>query len=119
RGVRRFAPGPAILRPARSLATPPPASLPSPESRPRARPFSPQRGPSTVSHDGVPAPLNPSPRLLLGPGPSPVHPRVLAALGMPLLGHLDPEFVALMDETQNLLRYVFQTENRLTMAVSG
>jgi len=38
---------------------------------------------------------------------------------MPLLGHLDPEFVALMDETQNLLRYVFQTENRLTMAVSG
>jgi alanine-glyoxylate transaminase/serine-glyoxylate transaminase/serine-pyruvate transaminase len=38
---------------------------------------------------------------------------------MPLLGHLDPEFVALMDETQNLLRYVFQTENRLTLAVSG
>ena len=38
---------------------------------------------------------------------------------MPLLGHLDPEFVALMDETQDLLRYVFQTENRLTMAVSG
>ncbi len=67
----------------------------------------------------MPAPLSPSPRLLLGPGPSPVHPRVLAALGMPLLGHLDPEFVALMDETQNLLRYVFQTENRLTLAVSG
>lgn len=38
---------------------------------------------------------------------------------MPLLGHLDPEFVALMDETQNLLRYVFQTQNKLTMAVSG
>jgi alanine-glyoxylate transaminase/serine-glyoxylate transaminase/serine-pyruvate transaminase len=38
---------------------------------------------------------------------------------MPLLGHLDPEFVALMDETQNLLRYAFQTENRLTLAVSG
>jgi len=66
-----------------------------------------------------PAPLNPSRRLLLGPGPSEVHPRVLAAMGMPLLGHLDPEFVALMDETQNLLRYVFQTDNRLTMAVSG
>ena len=66
-----------------------------------------------------PAPLNPSPRLLLGPGPSEVHPRVLAALGMPLLGHLDPEFVTLMDETQNLLRHVFQTENRLTLAVSG
>src|SRR4051794_10274949 len=40
-------------------------------------------------------------------------------MGMPLLGHLDPEFVALMDETQVLLRHVFQTENRLTMAVSG
>jgi alanine-glyoxylate transaminase / serine-glyoxylate transaminase / serine-pyruvate transaminase len=64
-------------------------------------------------------PLNPSPRTLLGPGPSEVHPRVLAALGMPLLGHLDPEFVALMDETQSLLRQVFRTENRLTMAVSG
>lgn len=71
------------------------------------------------SRPAPPAPLNPSRRLLLGPGPSDVHPRVLAALGMPLLGHLDPEFVALMDETQNLLRYVFQTENRLTMAVSG
>jgi len=67
----------------------------------------------------TPPPLSPSPRLLLGPGPSEVHPRVLAALGMPLLGHLDPEFVALMDETQNLLRYAFRTENRLTMAVSG
>ncbi len=67
----------------------------------------------------TPAPLCPSPRLLLGPGPSEVHPRVLSALGMPLLGHLDPEFVALMDQMQSLLRYVFQTENRLTLAVSG
>jgi alanine-glyoxylate transaminase/serine-glyoxylate transaminase/serine-pyruvate transaminase len=67
----------------------------------------------------LPAPLNPTRRLLMGPGPSDVHPRVLAALGMPLLGHLDPEFVALMDETQNLLRYVFQTRNRLTLAISG
>ena len=67
----------------------------------------------------APAPLSPSTRVLLGPGPSDVHPRVLAALGMPLLGHLDPEFVALMDETQGLLRHVFRTENRLTMAVSG
>ncbi len=62
---------------------------------------------------------SPSRRLLLGPGPSEVHPRVLAALGLPLLGHLDPEFIALMDETQNLLRSVFRTDNRLTMAVSG
>jgi len=67
----------------------------------------------------VPAPLRPTPRVLLGPGPSDVHPRVLAAMAMPLLGHLDPEFVALMDETQKLLRHVFRTENRLTMAVSG
>ncbi len=74
---------------------------------------------ATAERPAPPPPLSPSPRLLLGPGPSDVHPRVLAALGMPLLGHLDPEFVALMDETQNLLRYVFQTENRLTMAVSG
>ncbi|GAC1449952.1 MAG: alanine--glyoxylate aminotransferase family protein [Isosphaeraceae bacterium] len=64
-------------------------------------------------------PFNPSPRVLLGPGPSEVHPRVLAAMSMPLLGHLDPEFVALMDETQELLKYVFQTENRLTMAIAG
>jgi alanine-glyoxylate transaminase / serine-glyoxylate transaminase / serine-pyruvate transaminase len=74
---------------------------------------------ATAERPAPPPPLSPSPRLLLGPGPSEVHPRVLAALGMPLLGHLDPEFVALMDETQNLLRYAFQTENRLTMAVSG
>lgn len=73
----------------------------------------------SVARPPLPGPLNPSPRLLLGPGPSDVHPRVLAALGMPLLGHLDPEFVALMDETQNYLRYLFQTENKLTLAVSG
>ena len=63
--------------------------------------------------------LQPSPRVLLGPGPSEVPPRVLAAMGYPLLGHLDPEFVALMDETAGFLRSVFKTENRLTMAVSG
>ncbi|HEV3164166.1 MAG TPA: alanine--glyoxylate aminotransferase family protein [Isosphaeraceae bacterium] len=67
----------------------------------------------------LPKPLNPSPRVLLGPGPSDVHPRVLAAMGMPLLGHLDPEFVKLMDETQELLRFVFRTKNRLTLPVSG
>lgn len=63
--------------------------------------------------------LDPPHRVLLGPGPSDVHPRVLAALGMPLLGHLDPTFVAIMDQTQALLRSVFRTENRLTIAVSG
>ena len=55
----------------------------------------------------------------MGPGPSDVDPRVLKALSTPLVGHLDPEFAALMDETQELLRYVFQTENRLTLAISG
>jgi alanine-glyoxylate transaminase/serine-glyoxylate transaminase/serine-pyruvate transaminase len=67
----------------------------------------------------IPLPLNPSPRILLGPGPSDVAPRVLAAMSKPVLGHLDPEFIALMDETQALLRYAFQTGNRLTLAVSG
>jgi alanine-glyoxylate transaminase/serine-glyoxylate transaminase/serine-pyruvate transaminase len=63
--------------------------------------------------------LNVPPRLLMGPGPSTVDPRVLLAQATPLLGHLDPQFVELMDRTQELLRYVFQTENRLTIPVSG
>jgi len=58
-------------------------------------------------------------RLLLGPGPSMVHPRVLRALATPLLGHLDPTFLALMDDIQARLRMVFQTKNRFTIAVSG
>ncbi len=66
-----------------------------------------------------PGPLRLSKRVLMGPGPSDVDPRVLKALGTPLVGHLDPEFATLMDETQDLLRYVFQTENRLTLAISG
>jgi alanine-glyoxylate transaminase / serine-glyoxylate transaminase / serine-pyruvate transaminase len=66
-----------------------------------------------------PGPLCLSKRVLMGPGPSDVDPRVLNALSTPLVGHLDPEFVTLMDETQDLLRYVFQTENRLTLAISG
>jgi alanine-glyoxylate transaminase/serine-glyoxylate transaminase/serine-pyruvate transaminase len=64
-------------------------------------------------------PLNPPPRLLLGPGPSDVPPRVLAALAMPLLGHLDPQFLQIMNETQELLRRVLRTQNRLTFPVSG
>jgi alanine-glyoxylate transaminase/serine-glyoxylate transaminase/serine-pyruvate transaminase len=63
--------------------------------------------------------LNPSPRLLLGPGPSPVHPRVLRAMATPLIGYLDPEWLALMDEEQALLRQVFLTENVLTLPMSG
>jgi len=61
----------------------------------------------------------PPQRLLLGPGPSPVHPRVLRALATPLLGHLDPAFLAVMNDIQTLLRSVFQTTNRFTIAVSG
>jgi alanine-glyoxylate transaminase/serine-glyoxylate transaminase/serine-pyruvate transaminase len=63
--------------------------------------------------------LNPSPRLLLGPGPSMVPPRVLRAMATPLLGHLDPEFIAILMDLQDLLRRVFQTGNRLTLAVPG
>ena len=58
-------------------------------------------------------------RTLMGPGPSDVHPRVLQTMSTPLVGHLDPSFVDLMDEVQELLRYVFQTENRWTIPVSG
>ena len=73
----------------------------------------------SVPKPPAPGPLKISKRVLLGPGPSDVPPRVLEAMRNPLLGHLDPEFVALMDETQDLLRYAFQTTNRLTLAISG
>src|SRR2546426_3284311 len=63
--------------------------------------------------------LAPAVRILLGPGPSNVHPRVLKALATPLVGHLDPEFIRLMDETKELLRFVFQTRNTLTLPISG
>ncbi len=63
--------------------------------------------------------LNPSPRFLLGPGPSTAHPRVLRAMSTPLLGYLDPEFLKLLDETRDLLRYTFQTQNNWTLPVSG
>ena len=61
----------------------------------------------------------PSQRVLLGPGPSEVPARVLGALAAPTLGHLDPEYLHIMDETRVLLQAVFQTQNRLTLAVSG
>ncbi len=63
--------------------------------------------------------LNTPERILLGPGPSMVSPRVLRAMAHPLLGHLDPQFVGLMKEVQVLLRYVFQTENEITLPISG
>ncbi len=58
-------------------------------------------------------------RLLMGPGPSMVHPRVLQALAQPLLGHLDPVFLGLMNEIQALLRATFHTQNEFTIALSG
>jgi alanine-glyoxylate transaminase/serine-glyoxylate transaminase/serine-pyruvate transaminase len=67
----------------------------------------------------IPGQLNPSPRLLLGPGPSDAHPRVLSVMSTPLLGHLDPQFLAIMTETQEMLREVYQTKNQLTFPVSA
>ena len=68
--------------------------------------------------DGV-GELSPPGRILLGPGPATLHPRVLHALSTPLLGHLDPAFLAIMDETCQLLRSTFKTANRLTIPISG
>lgn len=67
----------------------------------------------------IPGQLNPSPRVLLGPGPSDVHPRVLTAMATPLLGHLDPQFLEIMNETQEMLRGAFRTQNHLTFPVSA
>jgi alanine-glyoxylate transaminase/serine-glyoxylate transaminase/serine-pyruvate transaminase len=66
-----------------------------------------------------PQPFSPPVRRLMGPGPSEVHPRVYRALSAPIIGHLDPEFLALMDRVQEMLRQVFATRNPLTIAISG
>ena len=63
--------------------------------------------------------LNAPERILMGPGPTNVHPRVLQALASPIIGHLDPKFLEIMDEVQELLRWLFQTKNRFTLPVSG
>lgn len=63
--------------------------------------------------------LEMGPRILLGPGPSMVHPRVLQAMAGPVIGHLDPAFLRVMDRIQDMLRYVFQTQNPLTIPISG
>lgn len=63
--------------------------------------------------------FHPSERTLMGPGPSDVSPRVLEALARPTIGHLDPEFVTMMDDLKGLLQYAFQTENALTIPVSA
>ena len=72
-------------------------------------------GPQPTSYPALDIPE----RILLGPGPSMVHPRVLQAMSTPLVGHLDPKFIEIMDRIQDLLRYAFQTGNPLTIPVSG
>ena len=64
-------------------------------------------------------PFHPPKRVLLGPGPSDVHQRVLDAMARPTIGHLDPEFCDMMEEMKTLLRYAFQTENQLTFPLSA
>ncbi|MFC1965983.1 pyridoxal-phosphate-dependent aminotransferase family protein [Chloroflexota bacterium] len=70
---------------------------------------------SNVSYQG----LNPPHRILLGPGPSNIHPRVQKAMLAPLVGHLDPYFLSIMDDTVELLRTLFRTKNNLTFPISG
>ncbi|MBM3515514.1 MAG: alanine--glyoxylate aminotransferase family protein [Alphaproteobacteria bacterium] len=65
------------------------------------------------------ASFDPPHRILMGPGPSDVHPRVLAAMARSTIGHLDPAFVAIMDSVKAMLRYAFRTSNDVTFAISG
>ena len=65
------------------------------------------------------APLVVPERLLLGPGPSNAHPQVMAAMNHQPIGHLDPDYLVMMDEVQELLRYTWQTDNALTYPIAG
>ena len=67
----------------------------------------------------IPKELDPPARLLMGPGPSDVPPRVLRALAAPTVGHLDPYYLEVMNETRRLLQHVFRTTNELTMPMSA
>src|SRR5436189_4075557 len=67
----------------------------------------------------IPEKFTAPPRLLMGPGPSDVAPSVLKAMSQPLVGHLDPVFVKMMEEIKTMLRSVFQTKNEMTFPVSG
>ncbi len=67
----------------------------------------------------LPAPVDPPARVLMGPGPSDVPADVLAALGRPCVGHLDPSFIRVMDENKAMLRQVFGTRNAMTLPMSG
>src|SRR5438034_5571489 len=72
-----------------------------------------------MSSISIPPAFQPPPRLLMGPGPSDVAPSVLTAMALPLVGHLDPTFVKLMEEIKVMLRTVFQTQNAMTFPISG
>src|SRR5262249_37223957 len=63
--------------------------------------------------------FQPPKRVLLGPGPSPVEDRILQAMAAPVLGHLDPMFLRCMDDIQEMLRYVFETDDGLTIPISA
>ncbi|HVN32860.1 MAG TPA: alanine--glyoxylate aminotransferase family protein [Thermoanaerobaculaceae bacterium] len=72
----------------------------------------------SVNPPAIPA-LAPPRRILLGPGPSDVHPRVLQAMAIPTIGHLDPAYLAVMDRCHEMLKQVFRTRNALTLAMPG
>jgi alanine-glyoxylate transaminase / serine-glyoxylate transaminase / serine-pyruvate transaminase len=63
--------------------------------------------------------LNPTTRVLMGPGPSDVHSRVLKAMATPLIGHLDPQFIQIMDDVKEMTRQLFQTNNQITSVISA
>lgn len=63
--------------------------------------------------------FEPPERILMGPGPSNINPRVLNALSKPIIGHLDPEFIKMMDSLKDMLRIAFQTKNEFTLPLSG
>src|SRR5688572_19260006 len=67
----------------------------------------------------LPPPVDPPVRVLMGPGPSEIHPRVLRAMAAGTVGHLDPYYLKLMNGMQEMLRTVFATKNTMTMAVSA
>tara|TARA_B110000196_G_scaffold256299_1_gene226467 strand:+ start:1251 stop:2360 length:1110 start_codon:yes stop_codon:yes gene_type:complete len=61
----------------------------------------------------------PPSRVLMGPGPADVHPRILEAMSRPTIGHLDSAFIDMMDEIKEMLKYAFKTDNELTMPISA
>src|SRR5471032_658287 len=67
----------------------------------------------------TPLPFSPPQRLLMSPGPSNVAPTVYTAIAKPMIGHLDPAFIKLMDEVKTMLRNVFLTRNEMTFPISG